>query len=59
VLYASVMGWPGKQAVIPSLASSAANGVGRIHNAELLGSGKVPFLQDRTAFEGAVTRTVT
>ena len=51
MLYAFVMGWPGKQAVIPSLASSEANGVGRIQNVELLGIGKVPFLQDKTALK--------
>jgi alpha-L-fucosidase len=49
-LYAFVMGWPGKQAVIPSLASEA-NGVGGIKNVELLGVGKVPFTQDRTALK--------
>ena len=51
VLYAFVMGWPGKQAIIPSLASNAAHGVGRIQNVELLGAGKVPFTQDKTALK--------
>ena len=51
MLYAFVMGWPGKQAVIPSLAFSEANGIGRIQNVELLGSGKVTFLQDEAALK--------
>jgi len=45
-LYAFVMGWPGKAAVIPSLATTAPHGVGRIQNVELLGIGNVPFAQD-------------
>jgi alpha-L-fucosidase len=48
-LYAFVMGWPGQQAVIPSLATTAKQGVGRIQNVELLGIGKVPFRQNETA----------
>jgi alpha-L-fucosidase len=48
-LYAFVMGWPGGQAVIPSLATTARQGVGKIQNVELLGAGKVPFTQDETA----------
>ena len=50
-LYAFVMGWPGKEAVIPSLATTAKQGVGRIQNVELLGAGKVPFTQDETALK--------
>jgi len=48
-LYAFMMGWPGKEAVIPSLATSAKQGVGRIQNVELLGAGKMKFTQDETA----------
>jgi alpha-L-fucosidase len=48
-LYAFVMGWPGQQAVIPSLAISAKQGVGKIQNVELLGAGKMKFAQDETA----------
>jgi alpha-L-fucosidase len=48
-LYAFVMGWPGREAVIPSLAISVKAGVGKIQNVELLGAGKVPFTQDETA----------
>lgn len=51
VLYANAMGWPGKEAVIPSLGTSARQGVGRIQNVELLGVGKVPFTQDSTALK--------
>jgi len=50
-LYAFVMGWPGREAVIPSLAMSAKQGVGKIQNVELLGAGKVPFTQDETALK--------
>ena len=48
-LYAFVMGWPGTQAVIPSLATTAKQGVGKIQNVELLGAGKMKFTQDETA----------
>jgi len=51
VLYAFVMGWPGREAVIPSLASGAAQGVGKIQNVELLGVGKVSFKQDGVALK--------
>jgi alpha-L-fucosidase len=50
-VYAFVMGWPGKEAVIPSLATSAKQGVGRIQNVELLGAGKMKFTQDETALK--------
>jgi alpha-L-fucosidase len=50
-LYAFVMGWPGRQAVIPSLATNAAHGVGKIQNVELLGAGKVSFTQDESALK--------
>jgi alpha-L-fucosidase len=49
VLYAFVMGAPGKQAVIPSLATGGPQAVGTIKNVELLGRGKVPYKQDATA----------
>jgi hypothetical protein len=45
------MGWPGKEAVIPSLASNAKQGVGRIQNVELIGAGKVEFAQDENALK--------
>jgi alpha-L-fucosidase len=48
-LYAFMMGWPGKEAVIPSLAITAKQGVGRIKNVDLLGIGKVSFKQNETA----------
>jgi alpha-L-fucosidase len=48
-LYAFVMGWPGQQAVIPSLATTAKQGVGKIKNVELLGTGKMKFKQDEAA----------
>jgi alpha-L-fucosidase len=50
-LFAFVMGWPGKEAVIPSLATTGNQGVGRIRNVELLGAGKVKFTQDETALK--------
>jgi alpha-L-fucosidase len=46
VLFAFVMDWPGKQAVIPSLATNAKQGVGKIQNVELLGAGTLSFMQD-------------
>jgi len=51
VLYAFVMGWPGKEAVVPSLATTATQGVGRIQNVELLGARKMKFTQDETALK--------
>lgn len=48
-LYAFIMGWPGKEAVIPSLATTAAHGVGKIQHVELLGVGKVGFSQNEAA----------
>ena len=50
-LYAFMMGWPGKEAAIPTLATNAAQGVGRIKNVELLGAGKVPFTQDESGLK--------
>jgi hypothetical protein len=40
------MGWPGREVVIPSLATTAPQGVGRIQNVELLGAGKMTFTQN-------------
>ena len=49
-LYAFAMGWPGKEAVMPSLAVGAKNGVPKIHNVELLGhKGKLKWRQDAMA----------
>jgi alpha-L-fucosidase len=48
-LYAFVMGWPGQQAVIPSLATNAKQGAGKIRNVELLGAGKMKFTQNEAA----------
>jgi alpha-L-fucosidase len=48
-LYAFVMGWPGRAAVIPALGTKAAQGVGAIKNVELLGAGALPFTQDESA----------
>ena len=46
-LYAFVMGWPGKQASIPSLAQGGENSVARIRQVELLGhQGKLQWTQD-------------
>jgi alpha-L-fucosidase len=50
-LYALVMGWPGKEATIPALATSASHGVGRIQNVELLGAGKMKFKQDENTLK--------
>jgi alpha-L-fucosidase len=46
-LYAFVMGWPEREAAIPTLALGGANQVGKIRSVELLGSrGKLKFTQD-------------
>jgi len=50
-LYAFVMDWPGREAVIPTLATHARPGVGKIQNVELLGAGKAPFTQDETGLK--------
>ena len=44
-------GLAGQGSVIPSLATTARPGVGKIQNVELLGAGKVPFTQDATALK--------
>ena len=51
-LYAFVMGWPDKEAVVPTLALGGKLAVGKIRNVELLGhKGKVKFTQDETALK--------
>jgi len=50
-LYAFVMGWPGSEALIPSLATNASQGVGRIQSVELLGAGARQFTQDETGLK--------
>ena len=51
-LYAFVMGWPEREAVIPMLALGGKLNVGRIRNVELLGhKGKLKFTQDQTALK--------
>ena len=50
-LYAFVMGWPDKEASIPSLALGGPNSVPRFRNVELLGhKGKLNWTQDAAAF---------
>jgi alpha-L-fucosidase len=50
-LYAFMMGWPGKEAVMASLATNAKQGVGKIQNVELLGAGKLVFTQDESGLK--------
>ena len=51
-LYAFVMGWPEKRAVIPALALGGKVGAGKIQNVELLGhKGKLKFAQDSSALQ--------
>ncbi len=51
-LYAFVMGWPAKQAVIAALGTKSAQGVGKIENVELLGhSGKLKWSQEATGLK--------
>ena len=51
-LYAFVMGWPEREAVIPTLALGGKLGVGKIHNVELLGhKGRLKFSQDQAALK--------
>ena len=48
-LYAFIMGWPDKQAVITPLATNGKHVAGRIRNVELLGhQGKVQWVQDES-----------
>ncbi len=49
-LYAFVMGWPEREAAMPTLALGGKLDVGRIRNVELLGhKGKLKFTQDQAA----------
>jgi alpha-L-fucosidase len=49
-VYAFVMGWPEKQAVIPTLAQGGKLQVGKIHAVELLGhKERLQFTQDENA----------
>lgn len=51
-LYAFVMDWPGKQAVIAPLATSSKQAPGKIENVELLGyPGKLKWQRDETALK--------
>ena len=51
-LYAFVMDWPGKQAVIAPLATSSKQAPGKIENVELLGyPGKLKWKRDETALK--------
>ncbi len=51
-LYAFVMGWPEREAMVPTLALGGKLGVGKIRTVELLGhKGKVQFTQDETALK--------
>jgi len=51
-LYAFVMGWPDKEASIPSLALGGPNSVPKFRNVELLGhKGKLNWTQDAAAFK--------
>jgi len=49
----------GNEEVIPSLATSAKQGVGKIQNVELLGAGKLPFTQDESGLEGPIAPEAT
>ena len=54
-LYAFVMGWPEKEATIPSLALGGKNGVPMIRNVDLLGhKGKLKWTQDESALKVAL-----
>jgi alpha-L-fucosidase len=51
-LYAFVMGWPEREAVVPTLALGGKLQVGKIRNVELLGHrAKVKFTQDEVALK--------
>ncbi|HZL57559.1 MAG TPA: alpha-L-fucosidase, partial [Bryobacteraceae bacterium] len=51
-LYAFVMGWPEKEASIPSLALGGKNSVPKIRSVDLLGhSGKLQWTQDEAGFK--------
>jgi alpha-L-fucosidase len=46
ILYAFVMGWPVKEAVVKSLAAGAPGTGGKVASVELVGSGSVKWTQD-------------
>jgi alpha-L-fucosidase len=47
VLYAIVMGWPGREALIPALAPGGAHAVGKVQHVDLVGApGAVEWSQD-------------
>jgi len=51
-LYAFIMGWPEKEAVIAPLGTNSAQQPGKIHNVELLGhKGKLQWTQDESALK--------
>ncbi len=51
-LYAFVMGWPEKEAVVRRLATNSKLGVGKVRNVELLGlQGKLKWVQDETGLK--------
>jgi alpha-L-fucosidase len=51
-LFAFVMGWPEKQAVIPQLSAKSAHAPGKIENIELLGRpGKLQWTRDDSALK--------
>jgi alpha-L-fucosidase len=51
-LYAFIMGWPEREAVVPTLALGGKLQVGKIRNVELLGhKAKVKFTQDEAALK--------
>ena len=50
IVYALVMGWPGKEALIPAFGTSSPQSPDKIENVELLGhSGKIRFRQEAAA----------
>jgi alpha-L-fucosidase len=54
-LYAFVMDWPGKEAVIASLSTNSKQAPGKIENVELLGhSGKLKWTRDESALKIAL-----
>jgi alpha-L-fucosidase len=51
-LYAFMMGWSEREAVVPALALGGKNNAGKIRSVELLGhKGKVQFTQDEAALK--------
>ena len=57
-LYAFVMGWPERQALIPQLASNSPHAPGKIENVALLGySGKLKWTRDDAALKISLPET--